>query len=276
MTKYEYSSVGTHQLDLKSGLYLFECWGSVGGIWEGAGKRSTPGYGGYTSGVLYIREKTTLYVYIGNTGFFNAAKGYEHDFSGKYALPGGATDIRLNASEKWWDIQSLISRIMVAAGGGGSEWAASIGGNGGGIEGGASISGKTGTGNEVYEEKCEGANQDSGSNCTDHLEESTYGISMTGSFGSAGFPLTEFVGNGNYGGFGGGGYYGGTSYGYAYAGSGGSSYISGYKGCDSVEESTIIHHTKSPYHYSEFIFRDAKMVPGNQCHFQQVWNKVSI
>ena len=118
-------------LELQRGKYLFECWGSVGGIWEVNNRQSTPGYGGYTSGEIFIGSKTILYVYIGNTGFYNALKEFENEIPNiVYAPPGGATDVRLVATDKWWDTQSLVSRIMVAAGGGGAEWGASIGGNG--------------------------------------------------------------------------------------------------------------------------------------------------
>ena len=243
-------------ITLERGYYLFECWGSVGGKWTWENYQSTPGYGGYTSGELFIQSRTTFYVYIGNTGFFNAVKGFDEIAQNVYGAPGGATDVRLVASDNWWDTQSLISRIMVAAGGGGSEWTASIGGNGGGIVGGESTSGKSDLSYEAYPEKCPGASQTSGSTCRIFFEGAN---SFPGTFGSAGIPTTS---DDDYGGFGGGGYYGGTSYYIAFGGSGGSSYISGHHGCNSVENSTTIKHTGSPYHYSDFVFRRTIMIPG--------------
>ena len=248
-------------LDVSKGVYKFESWGSIGGQWNGV---STPGLGGYTSGTLFVPKPTTFYVYIGNVGFFNAvkyAKSYNYG-----VLPGGATDVRLTYSENWWDSKSLISRIMVAAGGGGAEWPASIGGNGGGLTGGESISAKDPTGSSVFSAHCPGATQTSGSECPTLTFNNVQSPSVQGEFGSAG-KTEPYIGYGkeDYGGFGGGGYYGGTSYQLSFAGSGGSSFISGHEGCKAVKEQTeFIEHTNTSYHYSGFIFTNTKMISGNE------------
>ena len=256
-------------VEVQQGYYLFECWGSVAGTWrsEDGASRSTPGYGGYTSGRLYIKQNMTFYVYIGNTGYFNAIK--ELTETKDIALPGGATDVRLNSSENWWDNSSLISRIMVAGGGGSSEWPLSIGGNGGGIIGGESTSGKDHKGNNgTFPATCPGANQTSGSICPEYNHTSHDGIPASGTFGSAGIPQPINKSNPpslDYGGLGGGGYYGGTSYVYAFAGSGGSSYVSGHKECNSVtNNSTEIIHSGSPNHYSDIIFENPKIITGGE------------
>ena len=248
-------------LELSKAVCKLECWGSKGGTWQENTKHSTPGLGGYTSGLLFIPKPTKFYVYIGNVGVFNAATitGLNSLAQG---LPGGATDVRLNYSENWWDNYSLISRVMVAAGGGGSEWVASIGGNGGGLTGGESISAKTITGSEVYPNHCLGATQTNGSKC----ETLANRIAAKGEFGTSGIvsPVMN-SGKQDYGAFGGGGYYGGTSYQYAYAGSGGSSFISGHEGCNSIKDQPdMIEHTGQPYHYSGFIFTKTEMISGNQ------------
>ena len=249
-------------LEISKGIYRFECCGSKGGI---SAHNPKPGLGGYTAGALLIQRPTKLFVYIGNVGFFNAVKGMESDVAG--ISPGGATDVRLNFSDHWWDDLSLISRIMVSSGGGGAEWASSIGGNGGGIIGGSSTSAKNANTPDVYEDLCPGANQTSGSNCSSYIyyvnNNPTEMTAAPGSFGSAGIPQ-PFGGN-DYGGFGGGGYYGGTSYQTAFAGSGGSSFISGHKGCNAVKEQIeSIEHTGQPFHYSGFVFQDTKMISGNE------------
>ena len=250
-------------LDVSKGVYKFESWGSKGGEWaKDENNKSTPGLGGYTAGTLFVSKSTKFFVYIGNIGFFNAIKELKSDNSYIYSTPGGATDVSLNYSENWWDNYSLISRIMVAAGGGGAEWTASIGGNGGGLTGGESISAKHASDSEVYEKHCPGATQTSGSECISFGSYSSF----RGEFGSAGKtePFMDQLGE-DYGGFGGGGYYGGTSYTYAYAGSGGSSFISGHKGCDAVKEQTeSIEHTGQPNHYSGFVFTNTKMISGNE------------
>ena len=251
-------------LDVSKGVYKFESWGSKGGEWisSGSGDKSTPGLGGYTAGTLFVPKPTKFYVYIGNVGFFNAVKEMKNDISCIYSPPGGATDVRLNYSEDWWDSYSLISRIMVSAGGGGAEWAASIGGNGGGLTGGESISAKSDLGSQVFSDRCPGATQTSGSECISFGSHSA----ATGEFGSAGKtePI-QYNGIEDYGAFGGGGYYGGTSYPYGFAGSGGSSFISGYEGCKAVkEQSETIEPTDTSYHYSGFVFTNTKMIIGNE------------
>ena len=245
-------------LDIEKGVYKFECWGSIAG--KLSYEISKPGYGGYTSGIIYINDKTKFYVYIGNKGFFNAVKNLVEDVAG--VMPGGATDVRLNTSDKWWSQESLASRIMVAAGGGSAEWNNSKGGNGGGLIGGESISAKEPSGNSFFEKPCKGATQTSGSEC-DPLSNDW--IAVKGEFGSAG--KTEgLLNNGglDYIGFGGGGYYGGTSYTQCFASSGGSSFISGHKGCNAIENSTSIVHKGDSVHYSGFVFTHTNMIPGEQ------------
>ena len=238
-----------YELQLEKGSYIIECWGARG-TRQQEGENAN---GAYTKGnLLLTKDQNTFYVYIGASGFFNSAKNIYYAFS---AFPGGgATDLRINDSKNWFDTSSLISRVMVAAGGGGAEWGNARGGYGGGINGGESHSCDLDA--NIYEEPCPGASQTSGSICPEYDDSTSY----PGSFGSAGVVTSE-----RFGGFGGGGYYGGSSYSYAYAGSGGSSFISGHKGCDSVKNNTLkIEHTGFPYHYSGIIFQDTFMIPGNE------------
>ena len=254
-----------YKLEIAKGVYKFECWGSKGETWyDPQHGQSTPGSGGYTAGTIFFREPTTIYVYIGAIGFFNSVKEMKTSnggFSG-----GGATDVRLNSTTDWYETSSLISRIMVAGGGGGAEWAASIGGNGGGLQGGESISAKKHPGTEVFNIKCQGAQQTQGTTCN----SLTHGIgtfsSSKGTFGSAGNPSPVSIeGRNDYGAYGGGGFYGGTSYPYSFSGSGGSSYISGYIGCKAVKNQIDpIAHINDSVHYSGFVFSNPEMIPGNQ------------
>ena len=248
-------------LELSPGAYKFECWGSKGGGWSG-NLKSKPGLGAYTAGTIFLSKSSTFYVYIGTTGLFNAANIEETQSA--YGVPGAATDVRLNYSDDWFDTRSLLSRIMVAAGGGGAEWAGSIGGNGGDIEGGESISSLTDVSTEAHEEKCPGANQTSGSVCPSYELETTHKTyySTPGTFGISGIP--DISNSGSYGGFGGSGYYGGTSYDYVYAGSGGSSFVSGHKQCNAVKDVIeTIEHSGDSVHYSGYVFNDPLMIPGN-------------
>ena len=119
-----------YELTVYPGVYQIECWGSIGQQWNHS---SNPGLGAYTTGTLFIKKQIKLFVYVGTIGFFNAVRD-TYKVSGGYS-GGGATDARLVKGEKWFSMSSLISRIMVAAGGAGAEWANAYGGNGGTLEG---------------------------------------------------------------------------------------------------------------------------------------------
>ena len=238
-------------IKVSKGVYQFECWGSTGMEYN----QATPGRGAYTKGIIVIHEPTRFYVYVGRDGFFNAVKELGENIGG--IRSGGATDVRINTSDNWWDTASLISRIMVAAGGGGSEWGSCSGGNGGELNGGDAVydNGNRGT--------CPGASQTSGSECEEQFVYGTIGSEPAkGEFGSGGVTKSSRDPP-DYGGFGGGGYYGGTSVAYGWSGSGGSSFISGHKGCDAVENQLNIKHTGNPFHYSDFVFTKTVMKAGN-------------
>ena len=71
----------------------------------------------------------------------------------------------------------------------------------------------------------------------------------------------------DFGGFGGGGYYSGASYHGMGNGGGGSSFISGYPGCNAISESSTdfnnIIHTGQNTHFSGYVFFDMSMKSGN-------------
>ena len=169
-------------------------------------------------------SKKALFVYVGpqgtstsNTGTWNGGgpKGTQaEDGSG-----GGATDIRTTKhsdSNGWGGLTSLQSRIIVAAGGGGSDNSPVTDRTrsyGGGLQ---SYSGSV---HSMYTQKIYGATQSRGGYCD---AEPSY----KGSFGMA----CQTAGNVYCGG--GGGYYGGGNT--DYVGIGGSSFISGHPGCSTI------------------------------------------
>ena len=150
--------------------------------------------------------------------------------------------------------ESLISRIMVAAGGGGGDSHKEA----------PSYSGTGGNGGTLYGQNAQQANSycyqygaggtqntgGSGPNCTNSTVYSSY--YLNGVFGR---------GNNNGHSYGGSGYYGGAG-GYHGAAAGGSSYISGYAGVNSVEESATITHTNNTLHYSGKYFINGQMEEG--------------
>lgn len=125
---------------------------------------------------------------------------------------------------------------MVAAGGGGASYY-TAGGDAGGLEG-ITYRGVIKPGTQISGYKF-GVGQDG------------YGVGYSNGVAGSGS-----------------GYYGGTTSDYAddgEAGAGGSSFISGYEGCDAIsEESTEnnIIHTNQANHYSGKVFINAKMLKG--------------
>lgn len=218
------------------GTYIFECWGAQGNIYTPT--NLVGGKGAYTKGIISLRWTKTFYIFVGQFGLF-ASWGYAFNGGGfGQTTGGGASDIRLKDG-KWDDFNSLKSRIMVAAGGGGPDYG-EVGGAGGCLKG-LDAHGKGGT-------QIEGG----------------YGL-VSGSFGKGGG--YGRIDNDGCGGGGGGYYGGGSSTVYNnYAGGGGSSFISGYPGCNAISKDSYeghITHTNSSVHYSGIKFESPVMIDGN-------------
>ena len=251
--EYEYNYTGDVQTFVApyKGYYQFELWGASGGYSRAQGRAGpNGGKGGYTTGKIVLNKGDTLYIYIGghgkdaivgkdSTSGWNGGGLGTWDYSDDESCGagGGATDIRI-VNGNWNDFNSLKSRIMVAAGGGGSCWT-TAGGAGGGLNG---IAGPRST----------AATQTSGY---------AFGIGQSGSGAGSDNNGTAGAGGGYYGGY---TDLTGSDYG---SSAGGSSFISGYDGCDAIsEESTSdnIIHTGQSIHYSGMKFTKAEMVAGNQ------------
>ena len=122
-----------------TGSYKIELWGAAGNYYP-SNMKDEVGKGAYTAGTIKLDEGQKLYVYTGKnatdegtfySASFNAGsvtagrifdakgtpdEGYHNSSSG-----GGATDVRL-VNGNWDDATGLRSRIMVAAGGGGTQY----------------------------------------------------------------------------------------------------------------------------------------------------------
>ena len=261
-----------------TGTYKVELWGAQGGNYS---TTYTGGKGAYSFGNISLEKGTILYVYVGGKGkttysnYKKASGGWNGGGFGVWASDtdvgqsgGGATDIRLvstSSKNLWNEFESLKSRIMVAAGGGGAYYwgpdrTAESGGYGGTIFGGNGLYGINDTSANSIEKLAQGGSQTlGGSGVQDVNLTARFGTS--GGFGYGGDASTNYQGSG-----GGGGYYGGG--GSTFTGTiqtsaaGGSSYISGYDGCSSVEKDssyTDILHNGSIYHYSNYSFSNASM-----------------
>ncbi len=241
------------------GKYKIELWGAEGGksLYQGV-SYNDGGNGAYTKGEISLQKEQTLYLYVGGAGA-NASKrveslgGYN---GGGNGVPdkaddessgggGGATDIRL-VNGLWDSFASLKSRIMVAAGGGGASWSYAPGA-GGGLS--ADL---VGTKSAI--------NQTTGY---------AFGKGQSG-VGDGQCAGSGSVGNGDCGVAGaGGGYYGGRSEGItnATSASGGSSFISGYEGCNAIKQESVennIQHTGDSIHYSGLVFTNTEMKSGKE------------
>lgn len=155
---------------LTPGRYKLECWGAQGGNSnQSNGTYGNGGKGGYSTGILNVSTNTTIYITVGgqgqngvlNTrtagGFNGGGDGYgTHNF-GVGGGGGGASDISLMSPvfshssyfiNNIRDTNSLLSRIIVAGGGGSAGYDVSNNAANGGAGGGTT--GQDGLSNRVY------------------------------------------------------------------------------------------------------------------------------
>ena len=127
---------------LFSGVYKFDVYGAEGG----RAYNNSGGYGGYSTGILTIKELTKVYIFVGAQGpstssAYNAVSkaAFNVGGTGKQSKDksyiassgGGSSDIRLLSND-------IYHRLIVAGGGGGSGYYTKYlkGGDGGGENGG--------------------------------------------------------------------------------------------------------------------------------------------
>lgn len=262
---FEYSGSGKQWDVPTSGTYSFECWGASGGgsRWGGDFCANNASFGGYTYGEISLAKDETFYVYVGQKGTDavvgkNSAGGWNGGGSGTWdnnddesaGGGGGATDIR-TVSGNWNNFDGLMSRIMVAGGGGGRNYVCELAGygHGGGLEGGYGYGV-----NETYTTRPYPGKQNSG---LTYFGKGENGVGVGGSDGQAG---------------GGGGYYGGQGGndsrdgGKSYSGGGGSSFVSGLSGCIAIDasstSSSLVLKSNSE-HYSGYVFENPSTISGN-------------
>ena len=281
----EYNYTGNYQTFIApdNGDYIIELWGAQGN--HANRGRSYGGYGAYTYGIINLSKEQKLYVYVGEhrndrTASWNAGTtgGASSDTTNGGAANGygggGATDVRLVAGT-WNTLDSLKSRIMVAAGGGGaSDYAyPADGGAAGALTGYDGFNGKYPTVG-IPNVTPTGGTQTKGGTGTV--------ISASGTAGTAGGFGTGGNSGANWGSGGGAGYWNGGGGGHTSnsvdSGAGGSSYISGYKGSVAIISAastsprldqagaTCLNGTEDitcSYHYSGKIFTQTKMLSGH-------------
>ena len=144
-----FSFVGHEQVFIvrASGYYKLETWGAQGGAQGGATYHSiTGGYGGYSTGIVYINENTKIYINIGGTdqkicegspsgtcyGGYNGGGNSHYQNNEKWGAGGGATHIALKTGLlSTLSNENDISKILIVSGGGGGAYAFDSGSAGG-------------------------------------------------------------------------------------------------------------------------------------------------
>jgi hypothetical protein len=202
---FSYTQCKAEQLFLDPGSYELEVWGASGGYYSSYSKR---GLGGYSRGILTLRERTEVFVHVGSQGSDSSyGIGTQGCNGGGYTTSyarsgGGATDIRLK-------VDSLYSRVIVAGGGGGtSDHTGDDGGHGGGLNGGDA-------GNYPPEAGKGGGQSTETTTCADGIKTNC----PKGIFGYGGNTTYYWAAGG------GGGWFGGSASSYERGGGGGSGYV---------------------------------------------------
>ena len=281
---FSYSGSGRQWVAPKAGTYSMECWGASGGagMVNKVSFTAGPGKGGYTYGRISLSLDANFYVYVGGRGedmvqngsrtYKDAVGGWNGGGLGAYdradddgdGAGGGATDIRLTKAHAsdytvWNNFASLKSRIMVAGGGGGGGYRVHYGGCGGNTTGGQAWYQESGQSKVVITDINPGS------------QTSGYKFGQ-GQDGRNNPTKTNYTSAG-----GGGGYYGGQAHqnspgaatNSGYPAPGGSSFISGYTGCNAIKQDAASdaggssYHTGSPNHYSGLVFTSGNMINGD-------------
>ena len=209
-----------------NGKYKLECWGAQGGTLQSFHK---PGRGGYCMGYHNMEQGELAFVCCGNCGAYGTYS-YNNNLgiNLRYGVPGGgATHISINSGGELKNFSSHPTDILLVAGGGGSsdmtgDVSAGIGGHGGGVNG------TTGSNsNESYNKNGTGASQSTGGITGTQYAAGYY----NGSFGLGGVGWNS---NSDYGAQGGAGYYGGGGCAQMGTSGGGSSYLGGVTGGQTI------------------------------------------
>ena len=247
LPSYEFDYTGGEQVFIVpyDGKYMIETWGAQGGY--AYSEKYNGGYGGYSSGIIYLNSNNSLYVNIGghgtnvstmsyNLGGYNGGGNSSGQSDGTHefiASPGGGATHIATISGLLSTLENNKDSILIVSGGGGGSsynlndtsepyaWGNELGygGSGGGYIG---NNGYTIYLNESYHMSYHPASDDFGKGGTQTSGgQQGNGAGKDGTFGQGGSIETSDIAYRYQFSAGGGGYYGGgTSWG---SGSGGGS-----------------------------------------------------
>ncbi len=202
-----------------SGYYKLEVWGAQGG----GDTTYVGGYGGYSSGEIYLNKNDKVYINVGGQGGSNNTEtniggynggGYSGNGSGYYSFGGGgATSIAKTSGTITSIGESNLNEIIMIAGGGGGAvtGSATQGGSGGGYIGGSGTAPSTSSWNTSTYIPIGGSQTGVGYAYQATIRQGAFGTGHTSN-------------TNGWGGGGGGGLYGGSN-GHGTTGAGGSGYI---------------------------------------------------
>ncbi|MDD3946510.1 MAG: MBG domain-containing protein, partial [Clostridia bacterium] len=249
-----YNGYGQTYTITRSGEYQVTLYGASGGNSYTAANWGT---GGSVTGRIYLSSGTEIHVFVGGAGEQTTIGGFNGGGSTSGTVfggggGGGATDIRIGGT-------ALVDRIMVAGGGGGHNDSACTLNNGYGR--GGAFSGGDGNNHPSVAPTAamaygKGGSQTAGG--AGGIVDAVSGVAGSFGYGGNGNPRLD----GHAGGGGGGGYYGGGGSVWHAGGGGGSSFISGYAGCNAVNQSGTP--TGSANHFSGYTFFNASMTAGGR------------
>lgn len=251
---------------LTPGRYKLECWGAQGGNSnQSNGTYGNGGKGGYSTGILNVSTNTTIYITVGgqgqngvfNTrtagGFNGGGDGYGTNGSGVGGGGGGASDISLMSPvfshssyfiNNIRDTNSLLSRIIVAGGGGSAGYDVSNNAANGGAGGGTT--GQDGLSNRVYHGT--GGKQTTFGTGGSSEEPNRYSVQAKFGCGASASNSTDVAP-------GGGGWYGGGATNHC-SGGGGSGYV--------YTSSTVSSYPSGCLLNSSYYLTDTQTIAGNQ------------
>ena len=273
---FSYIGLEPVKISLPQGQYKLEVWGAKGGdsTGNGFGNRSSGqtvqgGLGGYSRGILSLKQKETVYVFVGEQGRSSSSSdgsctkggfpdgggtktGHYSSYTTVPGTGGGSTSIRIGSSTEY-------NRVIVAGGGGGASGSSEYvdpGGFGGGLSG----------GNCSYKNDLQGQGAGTQAGSSRGLGEGDGRHGDPGTFGSG--ATGKYSQSRDSGGGGGGGCYGGGSGGYGYSrfcssGGGGSGWTfteSSLKTFQSGDPSSASKFALS----SEYYLSDVMCVGGNE------------
>ncbi|MBR4830949.1 MAG: InlB B-repeat-containing protein [Bacilli bacterium] len=167
---FNYTGAAQEYVVPQTGIYRLQVWGAEGGYRINA---VYGGNGGYSEGLVELKEGETIYIYVGGSG---NTGGPEGGFNGGgarqvYNGGGGATDIRVEGN-------SPFNRIIVAGGGGSDGSGYQAGGAGGGATGSSADTSGFGTGGDGGTQTAPGTNASFGIGAD--------GVDQAGGYGGAG------------------------------------------------------------------------------------------